>query len=172
MSTSSVRSNVKKFSQSFVLSYLFFLSRYVPLDVDHNAKFDLYFYLKSYFVFLDKIRVKLCHNASKWTLKWPVNIAGLRIISQFKLEGNGAKKMGLFINPGNWSVLSSFNFEYMRKRSKEQISCNRHYNCPSRPFSSFCGALAVFDWFIEGYLGLAMSRKHETITINSSSNIK
>ena len=47
---------------------------------------------------LDKIATKLCHNASKWSLKWPVNIVERRrIIPEFKLEENWAKIIGLFV---------------------------------------------------------------------------
>ena len=47
---------------------------------------------------LDKIATKLCHNASKWSLKWPVNIVeSRRIIPEFKLEENWAKIIGLFV---------------------------------------------------------------------------
>ena len=47
---------------------------------------------------LDKIATKLCHNASKWSLKWPVNIVDeRRIIPEFKLEENWAKIIGLFV---------------------------------------------------------------------------
>ena len=60
---------------------------------------------------LDKIATKLCHNASKWSLKWPVNIVeSRRIIPEFKLEENWAKIIGLFVrildgNRGNTSKL-------------------------------------------------------------------
>ena len=60
---------------------------------------------------LDKIATKLCHNASKWSLKWPVNIVeSSGIIPEFKLEENWAKIIGLFVrilvgNRGNTSKL-------------------------------------------------------------------
>ena len=47
---------------------------------------------------LDKIATKLCHNASKWSLKWPVNIVDeRRIIPEFKLEENWPKIIGFFV---------------------------------------------------------------------------
>ena len=58
---------------------------------------------------LDKIATKLCHNASKWSLKWPVNIVERRrIIPEFKLEENWAKIIGLFVRilAGDGGIIS------------------------------------------------------------------
>ena len=60
---------------------------------------------------LDKIATKLCHNASKWSLKWPVNIVERRrIIPEFKLEENWAKIIGLFVRilAGDRGIISKF----------------------------------------------------------------